>query len=125
MLNKNIAPVILRYGLSLVFIWFGINQLLNPSNFLGYLPNFIFSSDYASTFVIINGLFEIILSLFLIAGKFTRIVAFILSLHLIGIIFELGYGEVAIRDFGLLVATLSIMFYGPDSLSMDKRRRKK
>ena len=57
---KVFAPAVLRYGLGLVYLWFGISQLINPGNFIGYLPTFLFNSSFAQSFVIINGVFEII-----------------------------------------------------------------
>ena len=35
---QKYAPLVLRIGLSLVFLWFGISQLVNPESFLGYVP---------------------------------------------------------------------------------------
>ena len=118
---KTFAPAILRYGLGLVYLWFGISQLVNPGNFIGYLPGFLFNSGYAGTFVIINGVFEIIAGTLLILGIFTRIVAALLALHLIAITFDLGYGEVAVRDFGLAVATIVVFLWGVDSWCMERK----
>ncbi len=55
------------------------------------------------------------------AGLLTRIAAFILALHLAIITIELGYGETAVRDFGLTFATLSIALGGPDQWSLDQK----
>ena len=118
---KTFAPAILRYGLGLVYLWFGISQLVNPGNFIGYLPGFLFNSGYAGTFVIINGVFEIIAGTLHILGIFTRIVAALLALHLIAITFDLGYGEVAVRDFGLAVATIVVFLWGVDSWCMERK----
>lgn len=114
------APMVLRYGMAAVYLWFGINQLFNPANFIGYLPNFI-PTSIAVPFVYANGVFEIIAGCLLVAGKFTRVVAALLALHLAAITYELGYGDVAVRDFGLMVATAAIVLNGPDKWSLDKR----
>ncbi len=121
---KKYAMPVLSYGLAAVFLWFGINQLINPNNFIGYLPQLIFDSGYAKTFVIANGIFEIIASIMLITGLFTRWVALLLALHLMAITLELGYGEVAVRDFGLSIATFVIFLNGPDQLCLDTRLKK-
>lgn len=119
-LNKY-SNLILRIGISSVFLWFGINQLVDQSYFLGYLPDFILNSPYQLILVKLNGLFEIILGLFLLLGLFTRIVSFILFLHLLAIIYSLGYNDIAIRDFGLAVATLAIFLHGKDDFSLDSK----
>jgi len=118
---QGYAPMVLRYGMAAVYLWFGISQLTNPANFLGYLPQFIFSSPYATAFVIANGVFEVIAGGLLVAGKFTRIVAALLALHLAAIAIELGYGDVAVRDVGLMLATAAIALHGPDKWCVDKR----
>ena len=108
---KNYAPMVLRYGLSIVFLWFGISQLVNPNNFVGYLPDFLFSSGYANLFVFANGVFEILAAGLLIANKFTSIISALLALHLIGIMVDLGYGETLVRDFGIFVGTTALFLY--------------
>ena len=122
--TKKVAPAILRYGLGIVYLWFGINQLINPGNFTGYLPTFIFSSGYATTFVLINGVFEIIAGTLLILGIFTRIVSALLALHLLAIMFDLGYGDVAVRDFGLVISTIAITLWGEDEWCLEKKWKK-
>ncbi len=121
---KDYAPVVNRIGLSLVFLWFGFNQLFNPDYFIGYLPEFLFDLDFAKYFVIANGIFEIIFGSLLISGYFTRIAAILLGLHLLGITFHLGYGETAVRDFGLALSTISIAIGGADKWCLETRKKK-
>lgn len=119
---KDYAPVVNRLGLSIVFLWFGINQLFNPDHFLGYLPGFLLDLEYARYFVIANGIFEIIFGTLLIIGLYTRLAAIILGLHLVAITSQLGYGETAVRDFGLALSTISIALGGADKWCLEKKR---
>tara|TARA_Y100000310_G_scaffold255151_1_gene262419 strand:- start:3164 stop:3559 length:396 start_codon:yes stop_codon:yes gene_type:complete len=120
---KQYAPTILRIGISLVFLWFGITQLINPAAYLGYLPSFAQSIPLTSnTLIYINGIAELILGILLLIGLFTRLTAFIIILNLITIIIGLGYNDIAIRDFGLLLATLSVLLNGPDEYTLDFKR---
>ena len=121
---KEYAPITVRIGMSLVFLWFGISQITNTANFLGYLPQFLFGSKYAFSFVVANGVFEIIFGIFLAAGVFVRIAALILAVHLLGITIVLGYNEIAVRDFGLALATLSIFFSGEDNWCLTNLRKR-
>ena len=121
---QKYAPSIVRIAISLVFLWFGINQLLLPEDFLGYLPQFLLELDYAETLVRFNGLAEIILGGLLLVGFLIRPVSLLLAIHLLGIIISLGYNDIAVRDFGLLLVTLSIFIGGRDLWSLDYRRKK-
>ena len=121
---QKYAPSIVRIAISLVFLWFGINQLLLPEDFLGYLPQFLLELDYAETLVRFNGLAEIILGGLLLVGFLIRPVSLLLAIHLLGIIISLGYNDIAVRDFGLLLVTLSIFIGGRDLWSLDYNRKK-
>jgi uncharacterized membrane protein YphA (DoxX/SURF4 family) len=65
---KHFAPIVLRIGLSLVFLWFGTQQLLNTGMWTGLIPDWITSASgfEAATFVYFNGAFEIIFGICLL-----------------------------------------------------------
>lgn len=119
------SKILVRITISLVFLWFGINQIFLPDSFIGYLPNFILANDYAKTFVIFNGVFELVLGTLLIIGLFTRITALILAFHLFIIAINLGYNDILVRDLGLAFVTLSIFVGGEDKWCIDYWRKKK
>jgi uncharacterized membrane protein YphA (DoxX/SURF4 family) len=119
---KKYAPLTVRYGISIVFILFGISQIRDPISWTGYLPSLISSFPISpENFIVINGISEIVLGILLAIGLFTRTVSALLSLHLAGIIISLGYNEIAIRDFGLLMGTLSIFLNGKDDWCLDNK----
>jgi len=140
--NKKYSTDIVRIALSIVFLWFGINQLVNPESFLGYVPQWIYPHEpqmmhehhfqfmhgipnvQVHAIIMSNGAFETVFGIFLILGLFTRIAAFLLAFHLFGIAFSLGYNDVAVRDFGLALATISLIFSGAGQLSLDNKLRK-
>ncbi|MCH7850239.1 MAG: DoxX family protein [Nanoarchaeota archaeon] len=123
-INKEYAPVILRIGISLTFLWFGLTQIFNPASLSVYLPNFVYSlSVDPLTFVRINGIFEAILGLFLLVGYHTRLSSFILGIHLLIISFGLGYNDIAVRDVGLVFAIFAIFFYGNDRWCYDWEKK--
>lgn len=118
---KNFAPIILRIGLSLVFLWFGLQQFLHTSMWTGLVPNWIVSTSgfSAATLVHFNGAFEIVFGLCLFFGFFTQVTAFLLALHLLDIMFTVGYNDIGVRDFGLAMATIAIFLYGADAWCLD------
>jgi len=109
---QHYAPLIVRWAIALVFVWFGLNQLFIPEDFLGYLPDSLLSLSYASTLVMINGVFELIAGGLLLWGVLIRPVSLLLFLHLISIIVTLGYNDLAIRDAGLALVTLALFIGG-------------
>ncbi len=123
---KSFAPSFLRIGISLVILWFGSEQLLHPDLWTAFLPSWAKSLPFSQiTFIYFNGSLEVVMGLLLIIGLFTRIVSIILALHLLGIVFTLGYNDIAVRDFGLFIALISIFLYGADDYSLDTKLDKK
>ena len=139
---KKYAPIILRIGLALVFLWFGLTQLVNPQSFMGYLPDFLldhsadmnhehpFQSAHnlpltAHVIIMGNGFFETVFGIMLILGLFTRVSSLLLALHLFGIMITLGYNDIAIRDLGLMFAAFAIFLNGPDRWTLDNKLKNK
>ena len=123
--KRDYGPILLRLGMVFVFLWFGLNQVVRPAHFLGYLPEKLFMSPYAQQIVIFNGAFEVVFGVLLLLGFFTRISAFVLGIHLFLISFELIGKDMAtaVRDFGLSFATLAIVFIGPDKWCLDLKKK--
>lgn len=125
--SKDIAPIVLRIGLSLVFLWFSYSQLTNPEMWTRLVPEYAVSLSgmTATTLVYANGIFELVFGLLLLAGLFVRVAALLLALHLVGIINSLGYGSMGVRDFGLCLATFAVFFFGNDKWCLGTRFAKK
>lgn len=122
---RTYAPAVLRYGLTVVFFWFGISQLTNPSGWLGFLPGFAASIANPVTLVYLNGAFEIVLAVFLGLGLYIRLFSGLTALQLLSIVvFSVGLSAIGIRDFGLMIAALAVFLHGPDKLCLDMKRKK-
>ena len=124
-INENTSKAILRIGLSLVFLYFGIQQVLHTSQWTGFVPEFatkFFLS--AGNIIMLNATLEIVLGIFLIAGIYTRASALILSIHLFMIALSIGFVPIGVRDFGLSIATFVIFLNGADKFCFDKRQNK-
>jgi len=120
------GPSVVRIGLSIVFLWFGIMQILHPEIFVAWLPQEVSIIPLQlTTFVLLNGIFETVFGTMMILGIFTRLSSLLLGLHLAGITLTIGFTEIGIRDFGLTIATLSIFLTGPDKLCLEKLFPKK
>ena len=126
-MDSEKGKILLRISLSLVFLWFGFNQLFNPSDWIGFVPQLIQNIFFnvlgitAEGLVLINSFLEILLGIFLFLGLYTRFSSLILSIHLFGIALSMGLSTIAIRDYGLALATLSIFLNRVDRLCLDTR----
>ncbi len=88
---------------------------------MAYLPDFLLNSSYDEELIFFNGLFETFFGTLLAIGFYTRLSALLLGLHLFTIIINLGYNDIAVRDFGLALITLSITLRGADKWCLDKK----
>lgn len=115
---------IIRIGMSGVLLWFGAQQLLNPADWTGYVPEYAINllGMPAQTLVLANGASEIAMGVLLLLGIFTRVVAFVAAAHIAGIAFSLGHNAVAVRDWGLAAALLGLVFTGAGAFAFDKER---
>ena len=116
------APVVLRIGISGVFLWFGMNQIIDPTSWIGFIPDSVVNMTglTTQTLVYLNALFEIILGSFLLFGFYTRTVALLLALHIADITYIVGLDSIGIRDLGITIATLAIFLNGRDWFSLDR-----
>ena len=120
------APIFLRISLSAVFLWFGYASIFKYELLLGYLPSFTYSIPLISLreILFINGLFEIVFGLALLAGFYTRVSALLLSLHTLSIAYSLGYNDIAIRDLGIALATFAVFLNGEDEWCLDRKLKR-
>jgi uncharacterized membrane protein YphA (DoxX/SURF4 family) len=127
---KSYSPVLVRIAVSLVFLWFGVNQLISPESFLGYVPEWIYSnaaeiSGLPHLLIIGNGVFETLLGSLLLLGVFTRIASLLMGIHLAAIAFSLGYNDIAVRDIGISLATFSVFLNGSDRFCLENKLKQK
>ncbi len=122
-LLQRLAPMVLRLGLVVLFLWFGFSQILAPENWISWVP------EWAATMlgmdpkiiVLLNGGFEAVLGIVLLLGLFVRWVALLLALHLLVIAYEIGYNDIGVRDFALAVSCFALALFGGDSWTLMAR----
>ena len=110
--RRSQAELVLQIFLAFVVIWFGINEIISPADWLVFAPAFLGTSGLALALVLAHGIILTLSGLLLVIGKFTRVVGIILSLMLIEIIVNLiissGLTDIVVRDIGLLGLALAI-----------------
>ena len=122
---RDYAPVVLRAGLVLLFLWFGFSEVTDPGAWVSWVPQWTEALPIGvKTIVFLNGLFEVILGIALAVGFWTRLAATLLALHLFFITFEIGYNDIGVRDFAIAIATVAVALFGPDAYTLDARSRR-
>ena len=121
---ERYSPSVLRISMAMVILWFGFQQLFNASAWIAYIPDSAVALTHLSALglVYINGLFELVFGTALLFGFQTRFAALLLGLHLLDIMYVVGYGEIGVRDFGLAFGTLAVFMAGPDPLCIQGRK---
>src|SRR5574343_292865 len=119
---KPYSPVLLRIGIALVFLWFGINQMIDVKSWVDFVPESVvkMSGLNVTTLVYLNGIFEIVFGVAMLFGYYTRLAALALAIHMFEITYVVGYDSIGVRDFGLSIATFVVFMNGADIFSLDK-----
>lgn len=104
---------LLRFSLAALYLWFGFSQVFQGIEWVGYVPQWAveFFNVPPPFIVLFNGSFEIIAGALLALNIVTRYAALALALHLVVIVFEFGLTATGVRDFAILMATVSLAIF--------------
>ena len=120
--SLRISHLILRLSLAAVFLWFGIDKFFDPAYwFNAWIPNFVINFStilHVSTNSIIYsiGVIELLIGISLASNMFIDFFAMIAVVFLIIISLYHGFGEVLVRDLGIIGGLLALIFW-PSSRS--------
>ncbi|HXK36239.1 MAG TPA: DoxX family protein [Candidatus Paceibacterota bacterium] len=115
--SPRTAQLVLRIGLAIVFLWFGIDKFIQPQYWLdAWVPTAIQDTVgrigvMPRDLIHLNGIFEILVGLSLATGFFLRYFAIAGAVFLIGVSIINGFNEVLIRDVGLLAGLVSLVLW--------------
>lgn len=118
--QKKYVSLLLRLGLGVIFFWFGLTKFTNIESWYSFIPPWLESLLPISVniFLYSQGVIETLIGLLLILGIYVRKSAFLAALILITIIFTLGFNDLALRDFGLLMISICLMMLGEGEVSL-------
>jgi len=126
--KKNIVICILRFVLAIVFIYFGILQIIDQSQWIILIPEtgydsflgFYINTIFKSKLVFLNGVFNVIIAFLLIKGFFIKAASILSAIYLfLIVVFVLGFKPIGIMNLGLVFASL-ILFYLINSKKYEK-----
>ena len=109
--RKQLTPLLLRLGLAIVFIYASVSSFKNPQDWVGYLPPFLRSSASATTLLHVFSVYEMLLALWLISGRYVKYAALLCAATLVGIIASnRSLFAITFRDIALACAALALFF---------------
>lgn len=106
------SGTIARVFLGFVCLWFGVNELVQPHLWTGYVPLISTTTTFATVLVLMHGGSLFVLGVALLFGIAPRIAALLVGLLLAEIIVDLtvghGVNDIAVRDLGVLGLALAV-----------------
>lgn len=127
-MKQKIALLVLRLGLGVVFLFFGIGKLQNDAwaQTIRNMDFFLKIPWSVNLSVIFIGIAEIATGSALIIGFFSRFFAYLAALQLAAILILLQFQE--LRDIGLIAAAIYLALAKEETWGIDwfrqQRRRK-
>ena len=101
---------LLRSGLAIVFFYAGISSFLNPTNWIGFVPNFLGAIISKEIFLMIFSIFEILLGIGLLFDYKTFTLSILSSITLFLILFgNIMNLEILFRDVAILFMALALV----------------
>ena len=118
-MNRNqIIFLLLRIGVAFAFFYAAVSSFLAPNNWIGYFPQIMRNLVPADILLPLFSIFEIILALWILWGKYLFYSSLLASVSLLGIIiFNFSQMDVIFRDVSILLTSVALAVYSyPKSL---------
>lgn len=111
--RKGLPVIFLISGLAFVFGWFGVDKFLHPTIWTGFLPLWMdgFLGYPDTVWILLIGAVEILLALMIIVPiRIVRQIGVaVIALHLLAVIWQVGWNDIGVRDIGLLLSSLALL----------------
>lgn len=111
--RKRLSMLLLTVGLVFVFAWFGIDKFRNAFIWLGFLPAWM---DGAlgipkETWLTIIGVSEVLMAVMVLipVRRVRQLGALLMTVHLAGIITQVGWNDIGVRDIGLMLSAAALL----------------
>lgn len=113
------APhLVLRIGLAVVFMWFGVHKFINPVYWIdAWVPQSVEALIIAMgmsprNFIFLNGIFEVLVAVSLLSGYFIRIFSTVALVFLASVVaVHITVWEIVVRDIGLIGGLLALVLW--------------
>lgn len=106
---SHVAPLFLRIGLAVVFMYAAISSFVSPEDWVGYVPDFMRQLLPGTVVLTIFSGVELVLVAWLLSGVYVRIAALVAAAMLAGIVVSnFSLLPISFRDIGLIFAALAL-----------------
>ncbi|MEK6847300.1 MAG: hypothetical protein AABY16_03980 [Nanoarchaeota archaeon] len=112
--KEKIISLFLRGGIAFSFIYAAVFAYLNPTNWIGYIPDFLTFGLDKLFFLKIHSVVDLILGLWLLWGKKLFYSSVVSAVIIFGIIiFNINSFDIVFRDVSIFLAAvaLAVMSY--------------
>lgn len=103
-----------RISIAVVFVGIGIWEVVQPSYWSFYIPNFLIFIASALTLTTLHGIVMFALGLAILLGVYLRVSATLASIMMVliigDLIFSFGFNDIVIRDMAIFLVALSLVF---------------
>lgn len=107
--QKIFAFSLLRSAIASVFVYAAIASFVTPDNWIGYFPLFLRHLIPQSLLLTFFSVYELVLAIWLLTGKYTFFAAILAAVTLSGIIvFNIDQLDIVFRDLAIILAALSL-----------------
>ncbi len=110
----TVARWILILGIAFVFLYFGIDKFVHPKTWIGWMPDWMdgllgMKNDLWMQIVAVTEIM-IAIALLIPVRILQQVASIAASLHLLAILSQVGWNDIAVRDIGLLFMSMSVWF---------------
>lgn len=107
--QAQLPALLLRVGLASMFLYAGIDSLLHPENWVGFLPDMLTERFDPNVLLKFFAVYELALGALLLSGLYVRYVALLAAATLAGIVItNFHILLLTFRDIGLMFAALAL-----------------
>lgn len=113
--RNQLASLLLRIGLAAVLVYASIASFVAPSDWIGYLPQFLTSRVSGQFLLPSFTVYEAVLALWLLSGVYVRYAAAVAATTFSGILLaNLGVFAITFRDITMIFTSLALIFLKED-----------
>ncbi|MFQ5847810.1 MAG: DoxX family membrane protein [Candidatus Methylomirabilales bacterium] len=111
-MSKRVSSrLVVRVGLAVVFLWFGVDKFVTPEAWIGWIPSWLYRliREWQNPFLYLLGAGEVMIGLAFLTGWYLRVAATAASVFLAAVILSSPFSDITVRDIGLLGAAVSLL----------------
>lgn len=95
--------LLLRVAVAFPMLWAGVRQIMNPTDWIGFVPPWLGSFIDPGVFLTVHSVFNIVVGIGLFVGLWRVLFSAAAIASLAGIVIFYGVDDVTFRDVGLAI----------------------